>query len=333
MAGDDLSRRIGELEALAAEQRVDIADDISRLRAKLGGGDARDAWSRVQLARNPARPSTLDYLGMIADRFMELHGDRLAGDDAAIVGGIAVIGGIPFTVIGHQKGRTMKENLKRNYGMAHPEGYRKALRLAQQAERFGRTVVTFIDTPGANPGIAAEERGISEAIARNLRELSRLRTPIVAFIIGEGGSGGALGIGIADRVFMLENGVYSVISPEGFASILLRKPERAREAAGLMKMTAADLRGFGLIDGILGEGPGAHEAPDQVAAEIRATILATRRELSGLPIDRLLRRRSERLLHLGATVSFDAGGLPRPGIASRAGNGRRGWWTRMTGRG
>ncbi|MFP4067995.1 MAG: acetyl-CoA carboxylase carboxyltransferase subunit alpha, partial [Spirochaetaceae bacterium] len=254
MKAEEIRRKIDELKRLAAEHDVDINEDLSRLVSKLEGegeggpveaGGMR-AWERVQLARHQDRPTTLDYIDRMSDRYIELHGDRAFADDPAMVGGLAEIDGVYFTFIGHQKGRNMKENLKRNYGMAHPEGYRKALRLAKQAEKFGRPVLSIIDTPGAYPGISAEERGIGEAIARNLKEFAALRTPVIAVIVGEGGSGGALGIGVGDYLIMLENTVYSVISPEGFASILLRDSRKAEEAAALMRMTAYDLKTYGI---------------------------------------------------------------------------------------
>lgn len=300
MKQNELRAKLQELQELAMRENIDIEADLVRLSEKLAEDD-NGAWRRVELARHQDRPSVLQYLDMISERYIELHGDRAFGDDPALVGAIATIGGVHCTVLGHQKGRNMRENLRRNYGMAHPEGYRKALRLARQAERFGRPILTLIDTPGAFPGLAAEERGIGEAIARNLREFSRLKTPIVTIVIGEGGSGGALGIGVADRVYMLENTVYSVISPEGFASILLRDAKKAQQAAGLMRMTASDLASFGVIDGIIGEPPGgAHKDPQATAARIKTRFLDAYTELSRKKIDRLLRQRSERLLALGS---------------------------------
>ena len=299
MKSDELRGKLQELQELALRENIDIGADLDRLNRKLASGD-ETAWQRVELARNQERPTTLDMIRLMSERFIELHGDRAYGDDPALVGGIATIRGVHFTFLGHQKGRNMKENLRRNYGMAHPEGYRKALRLAQQAERFGRPIVALIDTPGAFPGLAAEERGIGEAIARNLREFSTLRTPIICVIIGEGGSGGALGIGVGDRVYMLENTVYSVISPEGFASILLRDTKKARQAAGLMKMTAPDLRDFRIIDGILAEpGAGAHTDHQAIAATVRQQVLRAYDELSKKRVDQLLHERSARLLSLG----------------------------------
>ncbi|MFW5796346.1 MAG: acetyl-CoA carboxylase carboxyltransferase subunit alpha [Alkalispirochaeta sp.] len=320
MKSDELRSKLQELQELALRENIDIGADLDRLTKKLAGGD-ETAWHRVELARHQERPTTLEYIRLMSERFVEFHGDRVFGDDPALVGGIATINGIHFTFLGHQKGRNMKENLRRNYGMAHPEGYRKALRLAQQAERFHRPIITLIDTPGAFPGLAAEERGIGEAIARNLREFSTLRTPVICIVIGEGGSGGALGIGIGDRVYMLENSVYSVISPEGFASILLRDAKKAQQAAGLMKMTAPDLKAFGIIDGILPEpGEGAHTDHQAIAGTVRRQILVSYAELSKKRMDQLLRERSERLLALG---KFGGAGAARSkGFLARLFGGR-----------
>lgn len=315
MNQNELRAKLQELQELALRENIDIEADITRLTEKLAEDD-NSAWRRVELARHQDRPSVLQYLDMIAERYIELHGDRTFGDDPALVGAIATIGGVHCTVLGHQKGRNMRENLRRNYGMAHPEGYRKALRLAKQAERFGRPILTLVDTPGAFPGLAAEERGIGEAIARNLREFSRLKTPIITFVIGEGGSGGALGIGVADRVYMLENTVYSVISPEGFASILLRDAKKAQQAAGLMRMTAPDLSGFRVIDGIIEEPPGgAHKDPQAMAMRIKTRFLDTYEQLSRKKTERLLRERSEKLFALG---SFRVESVPHSrGLLSR----------------
>ncbi len=299
MKAEELRSRLQELQELALRENIDIGADIDRLNRKLATGD-EGAWRRVVLARHQERPTSLDLVRIMSERFIELHGDRGFADDPALIGGIATISGVHFTFLGHQKGRNMKENLRRNYGMAHPEGYRKALRLARQAERFGRPILTLIDTPGAFPGLAAEERGIGEAIARNLREFSTLRIPVICVIIGEGGSGGALGIGVGDRVYMLENAVYSVISPEGFASILLRDAKRAQQAAGLMKMTAPDLREFRIIDGIIDEpGEGAHTDHQATAAAVRQQVMQAYGELSRKRTEQLLRERSTRILSLG----------------------------------
>lgn len=254
-------------------------------------------WERVLLARHQDRPTTLEYVKQMSEQFMELHGDRYAGDDKAMVGGVCTLDGEHFTFIGTQKGANMKENIIRNYGMAHPEGYRKALRLAKQAEHFGRPILTFIDTTGAYPGLASEERGIGEAIARNLMEFSILETPIICVVIGEGGSGGALGIGVGDKIFMMENSVYSVISPEGFASILLRDAKRSKEAAVLMKMTAEDVLSAGFIDGIITESQGGAHVDFMTAAEtIKTVVLNSYHELKNKDISQLLRARSQKII-------------------------------------
>jgi acetyl-CoA carboxylase carboxyl transferase subunit alpha len=305
MKAEEIRRKIDELKRLADEEQLDISEDLSRLVSKLEGEKqapgGMSAWDRVQLARHQDRPTTIEYVDRMSDRYIELHGDRSFADDPAMVGGIAEIDGVYFTFIGQQKGRNMKENLRRNYGMAHPEGYRKALRLAKQAEKFGRPVLSIIDTPGAYPGISAEERGIGEAIARNLKEFSVLKTPVICVIIGEGGSGGALGIGVGDYLIMLENTVYSVISPEGFASILLRDAKKAEQAAALMKMTAYDLKAFGIADEVLPEPDGgAHNDPDLVAARIKERVLTTYARLRKRRSDVLLKERAKRLESYGA---------------------------------
>src|ERR1700736_4425246 len=239
------------------------------------------AWERVQLARHPKRPHTLDYVQRIFTEFTELHGDRAYGDDPAIVAGMAFLDAKPVVIIGQQKGRGTKQNLQRNFGMPKPEGYRKALRLMQLAAKFHRPILTFLDTPGAYPGIDAEERGQAEAIAVNLREMSRLDVPVIAIVIGEGGSGGALGLGVANRVYMLENAYYSVISPESCAAIIYRDSSKAAEAARALRMAASDLKSLGLIDGIIPEpAEGAHTDPDKTAESVRETIHAALGELS-----------------------------------------------------
>lgn len=254
----------------------------------------------VRLARHMKRPTTLDYIRLMIDDFIELHGDRRFSDDQAVVGGIGFLNDIPVTVIGHQKGRNVKENVRRNFGMAHPEGYRKALRLMEQAERFGRPVITLIDTPGAYPGIGAEERGQAEAIAFNLYRMSGLKVPIIAIITGEGGSGGALGLGVADRVYMLSNTIYSVISPEGCASILWRDAGKADEAAEALKLTAPHLYHFKIIDGIIEEpGQGAHEDHEVTARRIKETLLSALAELLPLAPDILLDMRYQKYRRMG----------------------------------
>lgn len=305
MDNQALLRQIADLKKLATEENIDISNELegieTKLESRLTDGDMdKNAWNRVQLARHPDRPGTLDYIRLIADEFQEMHGDRNFGDDKALVGGIAMIDGMPVTFIGHQKGHNLRENIRRNGGMAHPEGYRKALRLARQAEKFGRPVITFIDTGGAYPGVTAEERGIGEAIARNIMEFSRLKTIVLCFIIGEGGSGGALGIGVGDKIFMLENSVYSVISPEGYASILLRDPAKAQEVASMMKITAQDLKSFKIINEILPEPPGgAHTDPGFSAKAIKTQILESVKQLSRHNTDQLMRYRSAKIQKIG----------------------------------
>jgi acetyl-CoA carboxylase carboxyl transferase subunit alpha len=268
-------------------------------------------WQRVQLARHPRRPYTLDYVQQICDEFTELHGDRGYAEDAAIVGGLARIGGRPLVVVGHQKGRNTQENIRRNFGMPHPEGYRKALRIFHLADRFHLPVLTFLDTPGAYPGVGAEERGQSEAIARNLREMARLRVPIVCVVIGEGGSGGALALAVADRVYMLENAIYSVISPEGCAGILWGDRAKAAEAAEVLKLTAPDVLEQGVIDGLIDEPlGGAHRDPARTADAIRKQVIASFDELSLVDPEDLVLKRMEKYLGMG--VFEDTGELGGP---------------------
>lgn len=295
----EINSKIEEIRVLAEQEKIDISKELDDLKSRYAIGDD-DTWEKVQLARRIDRPNTLDYLNLICDEFVELHGDRNYSDDPAVIGGIGTIGDDPITFIGHQRGHNMKDNIARNYGWAHPEGYRKALRLAKQAEKFHRPVVTFIDTSGAYPGIGSEERGIGEAIAVNLREFSVLKTPIICFVIGEGGSGGALGIGVGDKIYMLENAIYSVITPEGFASILLRDAEKAREAADIMKVTAQDVYQFGIIHGIVPEVPGgAHLDPAFTAREMKKIILKDIKALSGKRWDQLIRYRSKKIREIG----------------------------------
>jgi len=257
-------------------------------------------WQRVQISRHLNRPYMLDYVKQVFDDFTELHGDRHIGDDNAMPAGFAILGGRRVLLVGHQKGRDTKENLLRNFGSAHPEGYRKALRLMRLAEKFGLPIVTLIDTPGAFPGIGAEERNIAEAIAFNLREMMLLKTPVVAVVIGEGGSGGALGIGVADRVLMMENAYYSVISPEGCAAILWKHREHAPEAAQALKLSAPDLLKLGIIDGVIPEPlGGAHNDHAAAAAALKTGILAALDELSGLTTEQLLNGRYDKFRKLG----------------------------------
>jgi acetyl-CoA carboxylase carboxyl transferase subunit alpha len=257
-------------------------------------------WEKVQLARHPKRPTMQDYLRMICDEFLELHGDRRFGDDAAVTGGVARIGELRLVVIGHEKGRTTREKLKRNFGMANPEGFRKALRLMKLADKFSLPVLSFIDTPGAYPGVGAEERGQAQAIAENLKEFFRIRSPIVALIIGEGGSGGALALAVGDRVVMMEHAIYSVISPEGCAAILWKSKEKAPEAAEALKLTAGDCLRLGVVDRIITETCGAaHRNPEENALLVKDVIREELSRLSGVPCDVLLKRREEKYFAMG----------------------------------
>jgi acetyl-CoA carboxylase carboxyl transferase subunit alpha len=257
-------------------------------------------WERVQLARHPKRPHTSDYISRIFAGFSELHGDRFFGDDAAIVGGFALLDDRPVMVIGQEKGRDTKQKLHRNFGMPKPEGYRKAMRLMRMADKFQRPIVTFLDTMGAYPGIDAEERGQAEAIAYNLREMSRLGVPVITVIIGEGGSGGALGLGIANRVYMLENAYYSVISPESCAAIIYRDSGRAAEAANALRLTAVDLQGLGLIDGIIAEpAEGAHTDPGKAAESVKQTLQKALAELTPLSRQALIDDRYDKFRRMG----------------------------------
>lgn len=252
-------------------------------------------WEKVKLARMPVRPTGLDYIQRLFDSFLELHGDRYYGDDQAIVGGVAFFGNIPVTVIAQQKGRNTKENIARNFSMPHPEGYRKALRLMKQAEKFHRPIICFIDTPGAFCGLGAEERGQGEAIATNLAEMIQLKTPIISIVISEGGSGGALALGVADRVYMLEHSIYAILSPEGFASILYKDATKAEQAARDMKLTAQDLLHFGIIDGIIPEPQGgAHNDFDLMSQNIKSVLEADLQDLMQLPTEELLEKRYQK---------------------------------------
>ena len=258
------------------------------------------AWDRVLLARKSDRPKAQEYINAIFDEFIELHGDRNFGDDKAIIGGIATLDGMPVTVIGEQKGRNAKENIERNFGMPNPEGYRKALRLMKQAEKFNRPVITFIDTPGAYPGMGAEERGQGEAIARSIMEMSSLKVPIICVVIGEGSSGGALAIGVGDKVVMLENAIYSILSPEGFASILYKDSSKAKEAAENMKLTAKDLKELNIIDDIIKEPEGgAQEDFEKVAKDVKKYLLKNIKKLKGMKKEDLLENRYTKIRNLG----------------------------------
>ena len=301
----ELEAKIEELRFVGDDSEVNINEEVTRLRAKSEALTRSifaklSAWQIAQVARHPMRPYTLDYLDEISPDFQELHGDRMYADDPAIVGGMGRIDGRPVMFIGHQKGRDTKERVRRNYGMPKPEGYRKAQRLMRLAEKFSLPVVTFIDTPGAYPGVGAEERGQSEAIAYSLYLMAGLKTPIVSVVIGEGGSGGALAIGVSDRLLMLQYSIYSVISPEGCASILWKSADKAEDAAEAMRITADSLNGFGLVDDVLPEPlGGAHRNPGDAAEIIRNAIVARLDELSQLPLEQLLEERQRRLASFG----------------------------------
>jgi acetyl-CoA carboxylase carboxyl transferase subunit alpha len=301
----ELERQIDELKRVAGD-KVDVSKEVKPLEEKLAALRAEiykslTPMQRVQVARHPKRPYPLDYLNTVFTDFVELHGDRLFRDDPAMVGGWARLDGTSVMVIGQQKGRDTKENLHRNFGMAHPEGYRKAMRLMHLAEKFAAPVITLVDTPGAYPGLGAEERGQAEAIARNLIEMAALRTPIITAVIGEGGSGGALAVGLADRVIMLENSVYSVISPEGCAAILWKDASQRERAAEALKITAQDLVDLGVIDEIVPEPPGgAHADPEAAAAALGEALTRHLRQLRKVKIDKLLKRREEKYLSIGA---------------------------------
>jgi acetyl-CoA carboxylase carboxyl transferase subunit alpha len=304
----DLERQIAHLKRLAEGQRLDVQDEIVPLEQKLAEL-RREIYAdltpmqRVQVARHPRRPYPLDYLRTVFTDFVELKGDRLFRDDPAIVGGWARLNERPVMVIGQQKGRDTKENLRRNFGMPHPEGYRKSLRLMHQAERFGAPVITLIDTPGAYPGLGAEERGQAEAIARNLEEMARLRTPLIAAVIGEGGSGGALALGLADRVLMMGNAVYSVISPEGCAAILWKDSSQKERAARALRLTAEDLEELGIVDVIVPEPDGgAHADPDTAGKSLAQALERAARELERIPPEKLLAARAEKFLGMGQVV-------------------------------
>ena len=304
----ELKNKIDELKKLDSEQNMDLEKEIRQMEVKLYSMQKEayknlTAWDKVSIARLVERPTALDYINKIFDGFMELHGDRYYGDDPAIVSGIARFNGIPVTVIAQQKGNNTKENIKRNFGMPNPEGYRKALRLMKQAEKFHRPVICIVDTPGAFCGLGAEERGQGEAIARNLMEMSNLKTPIISIIIGEGGSGGALAMAVADEVWMLEHAIYSILSPEGFASILFKDASRAKEAANTMKITAQDLINFGVIDRIIKEPlGGAHTNVDEMAANIRRNLEESITRLIGEPIDSVLTKRYYKFRKIGKVV-------------------------------
>ena len=301
----ELEQKIEELKKQSEDRNIDLGREILGMQGKLESMRGQiygnlSAWQRVQISRHIARPFFLDYIRMAFTDFVELKGDRLFGDDASMPGGLASIGGIRCVVIGQQKGRDMKENLLRNFGSPHPEGYRKALRLMRLAEKFGIPVVALIDTPGAYPGVGAEERHIAEAIAVNIRDMMILRTPVVSVVIGEGGSGGALGIGVADRVLILENAYYSVISPEGCAAILWKHRKHAPEAAQALKLSSPDLLKMGLVDGVIPEpAGGAHCNPEQSAENLKSAIVQELQALIKCPVDKLLRARYDKFRKMG----------------------------------
>lgn len=301
----DIENKIKELEKFAEEKEVDLSKEIEKQK-KLYVAKSKEAysklndWDKVFIARHPERPYAMDYINEITTDFVELHGDRLFGDDSAVVGGLCRIDDKKFMVIGIQKGRTVEEKIERNFGMSNPEGYRKALRLMKMAEKFHIPVLTLIDTSGAYPGIEAEERGQGEAIARNLMEMSGLKTPIIAVVIGEGGSGGALALGVADRVYMMEHAVYSVISPEGCAAILFKDGSLAEKAAKNLKISAQNLKKLGVIDDIIPEPfGGAHKNPKCAEINLKKVVLLSISELEKIKIDTLLENRYNKFRHIG----------------------------------
>ena len=302
---EELSAKIEELERVSQTQNLDLSEQINKLedrRQKVTHDifSSLDPWQITQIARHPMRPYTLDYVGFVIAGFQELHGDRMFADDRSIIAGIGKIDQRNVALIGHQKGRNTREKLRRNFGMPKPEGYRKAQRVMKLAEKFGLPIVTLIDTPGAYPGVDAEERGQSEAIARSLSVMIALRVPVITAVIGEGGSGGALAIGVCDRLIMMEYSTYSVISPEGCASILWKSPDKAPEAAAAMKITSADLKKLGLVDEIVPEPlGGAHRDPEQAAAHLNASLVRHLEEVSSWTIPELLDKRYERLQSFG----------------------------------
>ena len=304
----EIRNKIDSLKESQEKNEVDLQDEIDMLEASLKRETTKvytnlKPWDRVQIARLPERPTTLDYIPYIFDSFIELHGDRTYRDDPAMIGGIGYLDGKPVTVIGQQRGKDTKDNIYRNFGMAHPEGYRKALRLMKQAEKFNRPVFTFIDTKGAYPGKAAEERGQSESIAKNLMEMASLTVPVIAIVIGEGGSGGALGIGISNRVLMLENSTYSVISPEGAAALLWKDSNLAQIAAETMKITALDLLDLGIIDEVINEPLGGAQKDEEVQAlSIKKMFLKHLNELNQLTPEELANDRFEKFRKIGSVV-------------------------------
>jgi acetyl-CoA carboxylase carboxyl transferase subunit alpha len=308
----ELEYQIESLKQFSSGENIDIAVQIESLEKRLDEEKKRvfsnlTPWQRIQMARHPLRPRTLDYVERIAEDFVELHGDRRFGDDKAVVGGFATVDGRRIMLVGHQKGHDANENVQRNFGMPHPEGYRKGIRLMGIAEKFGLPVVSFIDTPAAYPGTGAEERGQGEAIAFNLRQMTRLRTPIVVVVVGEGGSGGALAFGAGDRIYMLEYSIYSVCPPEACASILWRDAGKAEQAAVALKMTAADLLEQGIIDGIIPEPlGGAHRDPDETARRVKTKLCEAIAELEAIEVTELLAGRYEKFRNIGRFAEADA---------------------------
>jgi len=301
----ELEKKIEELKSFTSREDIDLSGEIKKLEERLKKVKQEvfknlTPWQRVQIARHPRRLYTLDYIDLIMTDFVELHGDRLYGDDKAIVCGLAKIDGKKIAVIGHQKGKDTKENLLRNFGSAHPEGYRKSMRIMEMAEKFNLPIIVFIDTPGAYPGIGAEERGQAEAIAKNLFKMCMLKTPIIIFVIGEGGSGGALGIGVGDRLYVLEYAYYSVISPEGCAAILWKERSKAPEAAKTLKLTGKDLLELGVVDGMIKEPlGGAHRDPQEMAASIKSVIKRDMDILRAVDKNKLIKQRYERFRKIG----------------------------------
>ncbi|NQU95106.1 MAG: acetyl-CoA carboxylase carboxyltransferase subunit alpha [Candidatus Omnitrophica bacterium] len=308
----ELEKKIEEIRSLTSREDIDLSGEIKKLGERLKKVKHEvyknlTPWQRVQIARHPKRPYTLDYIDLIVTDFIELHGDKFFGDDKAIIAGLGKINGKKVVIIGHQKGKDTKENLMRNFGSAHPEGYRKAMRVMELAEKFNLPIVTFIDTPGAYPGIGAEERGQAEAIARNLFKMCMLKTPIIVFVIGEGGSGGALGIGIGDRLYVLEYAYYSVISPEGCAAILWKERSKAPEAAESLKLTGKDLCELGIVDDIVKEPlGGAHRDAHQTAENIKAVIKKELSSLESTDTDLLVKNRYEKLRKIGVFTEKNA---------------------------
>ncbi len=305
---EELENMVKELKNISQDKMIDVSSELKEATAKLQKLARKEnskltAWQRLEIARNPKRPTALDYMDIIFDEFMELHGDRVYRDDEAMVCGLGRIGKQNFTVIAEQKGRNTKENIKRNFGMPNPESYRKAIRLMKQAEKFGRPIVTFIDTKGAYPGIGAEERGQGEAIAKSMMEMANLKTPIICIVIGEGSSGGALAIGVGDEILMLENAVYSVLSPEGFSSILWKDGTRVKEAAEKMKMTAGDLKKFKVIDKIIEEPIGGAQNDVKIVAEsLKKAIVSSTKRLKKLSVEDLVDERYHKFRAMGEYI-------------------------------